>query len=651
MPASLFLVLVLLITSLYVVYAQPTLANTSLRTSIIYDSQELMAYPSLDVQPEHGIEGPSGEFTVQYANEAESHNSGVVTINWTHQPGTELVYDTDTYLPECEEFAYFYQNFSWNRDTLPSSLNLSLRYQITKTGWFLSQNSAGLFKVLAWIIHPDGFWQQITTFSGGYDIYRSNSFTLTRSFFEGVFDDLSSSQNQSIRPVAKLAIGLVPTWRFRDNGFIQPWRTYNGSVILDVTNLGLNALYRATNTSVEVESPVFSNSWRVGSSDAFRDSFMASDDSLYVLNVEEYGGIGEKSTLTRVGLRSEILWSKTWNSSEGMLLQSVAATPYAIYVIGTAYGPGLSTNVGLYALDINGNLIWETILDYSSSDYPGDVGVNSEGDIFVGISTALSPTRNVLIKMDSSGAILWDVHFGANQWDRVEDVEVCDNGDIYTRTDDLLILWNNNGIEEWSIRGTFNDAYTLENGDVLTTHPAPYGAANLTNHDIEGNLQWSIIIGVEYANDWWDYVDISAGIDGPDGSIYVLLWINGYHQGRLLFKLDSEGSQLENRTLAFNDELHDAYGSPQYIDMYMDSIGLVFFVGRTLNREWGYSIIVGVYNFDALVLDLTSNALVNSSIAFLLVILVLGIIESRQKMLHHRFKPSVIAQVYLVTVA
>ncbi|MDF1538715.1 MAG: hypothetical protein P1Q69_07415 [Candidatus Thorarchaeota archaeon] len=639
MAASLFLVLVLLLPSLYAVDAQPTLVDTSLRSSIIYQSQELMSYPSLSVQPGHGIEGPSGEFTFQYSNEANSHDSGVARLNWTHVPGTELSYNIDSYQPQCEEFAYFYQNFSWNRETTPASLNLSLRYQITKTGWFLTENSARLFEIRSWIIHPDGEWQFITTFAGGYDAFRSNSFTITRAFFEGVFDAISAYPDQSDPQVAQLAIGLVPTWRFRNDGFTEPWRTYNGSVILDVTELGLNALFRVTNATVEVEEPVFSNSWHVGNSDSFRDSFMASDDSLYVLTVDDYYGAGLGSTLTKVGLQSEIIWSKTWNASGGILFHSVAATPQAIYLIGTIYGSGVATNVGVFALDISGNVIWEMILDYSSSDYPGDVGVNSEGDIYIGISTALSPVRNVLIKMDNTGTILWEEYFGASQWDRVEDVEVCDNGNIYTRTPYLLTLWNEDGTQEWSITDNFSDAYALNGGNVLTTHSVTSASANLTCHNDQGIQLWSTIFRIEYTNDWWDTVDISSGIDGPNGSIYILLGIYGYHPGRLLFKLDNLGHQLENRTLAFKDELYDVYDTPQYYDMYMDSIGLVHLIGLVLNRDLSYSSIVGIYNFDTLLVNSVFSVIFNSSVAIVIISFVVGVIEFKQRVYCRKVKP------------
>ncbi|MHA1908012.1 MAG: hypothetical protein ACW98Y_12000 [Candidatus Thorarchaeota archaeon] len=614
--------------------AQSETTDTALRSSEIYESQELIPDPILTIEPEYSVQGPSGEFTFQYENSSSDNNGGVVSLNWTHVPGTQLVFDNSGIAPQCQEFIYFSQDFTWNLNTLPSSLNLSLSYQITRTGRFLTQYSSGLFEIRFWFIHPDGIWQEITSFGGGQNSYSSNSHTISRIYFDDLFEKIMTGSDQESSPAARLAIGLVPTWRFQNDNGMQLWRDYNGSIILDITQMGLSALHRRLDNRVEVEAPAFNNSWQVGSSDSFRDSFMASDDSLYVLTMEEPAGIGYGSALTRVGLRGEVIWSKTWSASEGMLVHSVAATPYNVYVIGTIYGPGVASNVGLFALDVNGNPLWNTILNYSASDYPGDVGVNFKGEIFIGISTALTPERNVLIKLDNNGELLWNGTFGATQFDRVQDVEICENGNVYTRTENLLSLWDDDGNCLWSMNGYFDDAYTLENGNVLTTHPASYGTVNLTCHNIEGEQEWSSSYGLKYTQDWWDFVTISSAIDGPNETIFVLLWIYGFHPGRLLLQLDSSGHQLLNRTLFFSEDLYDVQNIPQFFDMYLNSYGLLYFVGECLNQDWMYSIVVGVYDFEGFVLSTTNSIFINSSIAFVLVTVVMINFELKRKISH-----------------
>ncbi len=631
---SIIIVLVILVSFSYSIDAHPVSTNTSLRSSEIYKSQELLPDPILTVKPEYSVQGLSEEFSFEYKNSSSENNGGIVTLNWTHVPGTELVFDTSGIIPQCQEFVYFSQDFTWNLNTIPSSLNLSLRYQLTRTGSFLSQYSSGLFEVRFWFIHPDGIWQEITRFGGSQYSYRLNSHTISRIHFSDLFEKLTTGSDQESLPAAKLAIGLVPTWRLLDDNGMQLWRDINGSIILDITEMGLSALHRRSDKRVEVEAPAFNNSWQVGSSNPFRDSFMASDDSLYVLTVQELAGIGYGSTLTRVGLRGEEIWRKTWKAFEGMLVHSVAATPYKVYVIGTIYGPGVRSNIGLYALDVNGKPLWNTTLDYSASDYPGDVGVNSEGEIFIGISTALFSERNVLIKLDNNGEILWERNFGATQWDRVQDVEVCENGNIYTRTENLLSLWDDDGDCFWSVIGNFDDAYTLKNGNVLTIHPASYGTVNLICHNMEGEQNWSSIYGIKYTQDWWDFVTISSAVDGPNETIFVLLWIYGFHPGRLLLQLDSSGNQLLNRTLSFSEDLYDYQEIPQFFDMYMDSNGLLYFVGEILNQDWDYSIVIGVYDFEGVVLSMANSIFINSSIAFVLVMVVMISFESKRRISH-----------------
>ncbi len=611
--------------------AYPVSTDTSLRSSEIYESEELLPDPTLTIRPEYSIQGPSGEFSFEYENPASENNGGIVTLNWTHVPGTELVFDASGFVPRCQEFVYFAQTFTWDLNTLPSNLNLSLRYQVTRTGRFLTEYSSGLFEIIFWFIHPDGIWQEITRFGGNQAFDRLDSHIITRAYFDDLFEKLMTGNNPESLPAAKLAIGLVPTWRFQEDNGIQLWREFNGSIILDITEVGLSALHRRVDKRVETETPAFINSWQVGSSDSFRDSFMASDDSLYVLTVEEIGGIRYGSTLTRAGLRGEEIWAKTWSTSERLLVHSVAATPYQVYVIGTIYGSGVQSNIGVYALDVNGNSLWNITLDYSPSDYPGDVGVNSKGEIFIGISTSLTPVRNVLIKLNSSGNILWERYFGATRWDRVQDVEICENGNVYTRTENLLSLWNDSGERLWSKTGDFNDAYALENGNVLTTSSASYDSIMLSCYNIGGEREWSSIYDVKYTQDWWDYVTISSAIDAPNDTIFVLLWTYGFHPGRLLLQINKNGDQMLNRTLSFSDRLYDFHNIPLYFDMYMDSNGLLYLIGTCLNQDWDFSIVIGVYDFTGIVLSLENSLFINSSIAFELVMIVIVSFELKRR--------------------
>ncbi|MFW9920114.1 MAG: hypothetical protein ACFFED_10970 [Candidatus Thorarchaeota archaeon] len=634
LQALIILILVLLVSFPYSGDAYPISTDTSFRSSEIYESQELLPDPAFTMEPAYSIQGSSEEFSFNYKNSSSDNNGGVVSLNWTHVPGTELAFDMRGSFPECQEFVYFTQEFTWDLHILPASLNLSLRYQVTRTDRFLTEYSLGLFEIRFWFIHPDGIWREIATFGGGHEFYRSNSHTISRIYFADLFEKLMTGSDQNFLPAAKLAIGLVPTWRFQEDNGIQLWREFNGSIILDITEMGLSSLHRRSDTRVEVETPAFNNSWQVGSSDSFRDSFIASDDSLYVLTVGEVAGMDFGSTLTRVGFRGNEIWSRIWKVSEGMLAQSVAATPDNVYIIGTVYGPGPSSDVGVYALDVNGDPLWNITLDYSESDYPGDVGINSAGEIFIGISTGLYPERDVLIKLDSTGELLWEAYFGSPHSDRVQDVEVCKNGNIYTRTEHLLSLWADDGQNLWSKIGRFDDAYALENGNVLTTNPISYGSIELTCYNMEGNQEWSSIFDVKYTQNWWDFVTISSAMDGHNDTLFVLLWTYGIHPGRFLLHLDSSGNQLHNKTLSFSEDPYDVYRIPQYYDMYMASNGLLYLVGEYLNHNWDYSIIIGVYDFEGVVLGMVNSTLINSSVAFVLVIVVLISFESKRRISH-----------------
>jgi ABC-type dipeptide/oligopeptide/nickel transport system permease subunit len=120
---------------------------------------------------------------------------------------------------------------------MPSDVNASMEFATTLTGDFLNEEATLMFKVYIWLIDSSGNWRQIYSSYPPYlPVYQTRAVDLNwYDIIEG-FRGMVEEDGEQDDPTDELtlAIGLAPTFAFRDFGGATPQLNYTGSVTVSV---------------------------------------------------------------------------------------------------------------------------------------------------------------------------------------------------------------------------------------------------------------------------------------------------------------------------------------------------------------------------------------------------------------------------------
>ncbi|MHA1908799.1 MAG: hypothetical protein ACW98Y_15975 [Candidatus Thorarchaeota archaeon] len=590
------------------VIAQESIEESAFIPEDLYDSTDLLDNPDFLEPNEGDVNGSSGEFSVH-----QNLESGFFTLNWTHTAGTELVYDNSSgMLPRCQDFAYLTQDFTWTNEVLPTFSNITLRYNVSTTGDFRYDFWPGMYEIQMWFIDPNHNWERINTFYGGSDETFTDWVILDGAETDSVFQSLI---DEGPFIGAKLAICLVPSWRFYENYDTYPWDSYNGSVLVSFQYASMNVLFRTPEEFPKESEPLYELEWNQGDSDYYRDSCLTTDGRSLMLSTYEIQNQLIGSSLTYLDSRADMIWRKTWNDSEAIFWHDVCFFSDTIYLLGSMDSGGSDNDLQLRALDWQGEFLWSRNYDYAHSVYPRDLAISREGEIYIGFSGAEDYNRNHLLKVDLLGQELWEVDFGQSIWDDIMSVNVGDDGSVVTLMLFGILKWSPEGDRIWEIDGYFEKTCALADGSVITAQDYMSGALNITKFNTEGSRIWSQILSIQYSEGWYDYIGMLSMTQAYDGRIYLLIALGGYHPGRIILRIDSDGNDVGNTTVVFSEEIYHSFNQPQYFDVYISETNLVYLYGRILDREWDYSITVAVLGIEPLIIGSTGQAVITTVIA------------------------------------
>jgi hypothetical protein len=268
-----------------------------------------------------------------------------------------------------------------------------------------------------------------------------------------------------------------------------------------------------------------------------------------------------------------------------------------IYVTGyssATWGAPINAHSGNWdvfvaCLDSSGNLLWNTFLGSSSSDYSNAIALDNSGNVYVtGYSTATwgspvnahSGSSDVFVAcLDSSGNLLWNTFLGSSSSDYCYGIILDSSGNIY-------------------VAGRSN-----------ATWGSPVNAHNGSNDayvaclDSSGNLLWNTFLGSTSEDHGYDIALDSSG------NIYVTgysdaTWdspLNAHSGGDDVFVacLNSSGNLLWN---TFLGSASSDYGSA----IALDNSGNVYVTGYS-TATWGSPLNAYSGNSDAFVAGLNSS--------------------------------------------
>lgn len=234
-------------------------------------------------------------------------------------------------------------------------------------------------------------------------------------------------------------------------------------------------------------------------------------------------------------------WVHTWGTSANEY-PNAAAEGAGGNICMAGWGTGSkgtghpSALIWLYSPD--GNLIWARAWETGADqdDVAADITADGTGIYVVGQTTSVGNTDAILVKLDYSGAPLWQVSFGGGTAnDQAFSVDLDGLGNIYvaghTDTADVtggafVAKFDSVGVPIWQSVLDYNNGsdnvadlavdadgnvYAVVNSDGLGS----LDDVVLVKYDADGNIQWQ--------TRWYgpDYDDAIGVAVAPDGNIYV----------------------------------------------------------------------------------------------------------------------------------
>jgi hypothetical protein len=221
------------------------------------------------------------------------------------------------------------------------------------------------------------------------------------------------------------------------------------------------------------------------------------NDNIYVIGSTggslfgPHGGFSSNAFIVKYDQNGNQLWSKQYGSNDCDASGVALDSQNDVIVVGSTKGDLFGTNSDpnpspnypftydayIVKYDQNGNTIWSKQFGAHSNDEASDLAIDSQGNIYVGGSTAYlfrSDTPDAdsfLAKFASDGTLLWGQQFGGSYQSAANTVCVDSNGNAY-------------------VAGYIDDAPSDDNG--LSSTNDIY----LAKFDTNGNQIWNQTLSV-----------------------------------------------------------------------------------------------------------------------------------------------------------
>jgi hypothetical protein len=283
-------------------------------------------------------------------------------------------------------------------------------------------------------------------------------------------------------------------------------------------------------------------------------------------------------------------WYKTYGGMGVNAFKGLDLTPDGGFIVAGQTEINGSLDAWIVKMDINGNILWETI--YGNPD--GDDGFwpvisTSDGGYFAGgwyYNSSSEKWDALMMKTDANGTISWIQTFGGAEDDLFFGVIETSDGFIgvgYTKSftsglcDALIVKTDFNGTMIWmktigkkkyyyeldSIIEAHDGNSYLISGGYASQQPLESGNGWLLKIDEDGNELWNRSYGTSLLFDWLPgitptndgYIMVGGTRGGPFGSLGLGLWGTDIW----LIKTDEEG----------NKEWEKRFGVPFLIDYSM----------------------------------------------------------------------------------
>ncbi len=215
-----------------------------------------------------------------------------------------------------------------------------------------------------------------------------------------------------------------------------------------------------------------------------------------------FAGLGNRYGFAfRLDSEGNEIWSNAYKQANFNAFRSVIAMPdKGAMLCGYSWKTGANSSLFdpfFVRVDSLGNIIWAKRKKQNGSQILYDFKKDSDGGIlYGGVTSATGSNQNVLGKISASGDHVWAKSFGTPTGDRIWDIALRGNGDIFvagfadknntasTKRNGFIARLNNSGIVQEAIAIGSTDTNTTTftglsvNGDYVMANALTYGFGN-----------------------------------------------------------------------------------------------------------------------------------------------------------------------------
>ncbi|WP_306639682.1 T9SS type A sorting domain-containing protein [Sanyastnella coralliicola] len=316
--------------------------------------------------------------------------------------------------------------------------------------------------------------------------------------------------------------------------------------------------------SATVSAQQYQQVYSTESVDFLVDALQLDDNGMVMVGFSNGAGQGgNDAVIIRTSVYGEILWSQSLGGGASDSFKKITQLPNGnLLIAGTTQSvseTGLPDGF-LCEMDLDGQVIWTTVLGEASDEQIRDIKVTEDEEIVItGLTSSFNDQGNYDIfvsKLDITGNLLWNKVYGSQQYEVPLGIEVSPEGKIFVwghTSDDtnnysaiLLKIGGETGELDWT--RSFNlaenelawDIVMTPEGDLLVSGDTNSQGAGLNDIYVirlnqDGVIQWAKTYGsfshdhgtnIEYIkNDLFAVVGASSSF-GQGGLDFSVLWIN-----------------------------------------------------------------------------------------------------------------------------
>ncbi len=604
-------------------------ASDGRRSSLSSQSNLVMLKPLPDPEllgePTVVTNGTSSEFSYSHS----SSDNGYIDLVWSHTAGTELDFKSSGQedLPDCNDFIYFKQSFSWPYKGLNSShvgaplfAVIDLDCEETVTGNFSARDDYWQFySVFVWLINPSGDWIKIfgNHVWDNHSEIHVGSLQISRAWS----DMIEGGNGTQLNPtnMLTLAVGLAPTFAFEKLDSWNPWQNMTGTVTAHVTSVYLNILGYFDVGVPGLLEPEYTGAFNDGFNCYSEGIAMGPDSTVYTVGrssyYKSYTDYRAVLMLQKWDSKANLIWTSEWNdTSRGAAGYDVAvSSDGSIFVTGVAWNTGtdLESNHLLTKWNSDGQLLWNKTYDVKHEGYGRRLVVEQDGSVYtLGERRWTNSNGNlritpVVVKWDSNGNVLWSQNCSTSGFDFAADLIIAPNGTVYSATWETILGFSPTGNVVLNSTGNGSPTYqciALGPGGELYSVGLNADNVSLCVHGPNGERARAAFISRHRFNEF-DYARLDLEPNTlrilDNGSVFLLCSVgedSGYWTNSILYKFTQNLDSIWNRTLSMATwRLHSFSGNTAKSALCIGDSGL-FYVTATNSSGDRYDFGLLVYN-------------------------------------------------------